>query len=851
MNDIQLQALAFAYGISEETLKGICASLEHSGWHPPEPIKTTESTVILKNQKPLLIKEATEKIDLAPFELICKLGEGGMGVVYRVRDKNLNRTLALKCLRPDLVEIDQSITRFIEEAQFTSQLQHPGIIPVHSYGQLDNGLHYFTMREVQGRTFSHMINELYAPQNKLLSNQSLHRLIEIFKQACSAVAYAHSNGVIHCDLKPSNIMVGSFGEVYVLDWGVAQKVFLQSSKSNVSIKIPNSNLNSTFTPMMGTPQYMAPEQASGLISQLSLQTDVFSLGLILFQIITGKIAYGSDPVDALRRSKEDEREPLDGPLPIPDLLQEIYKKATNIEPSQRYTNAGELVFELTEWLDGAQKEAKAQSLVLRASQLLPTAQDLQSQSAQLFAQSQKELEDISKAAPEQQKWSGWETEEKAEALQLQAQQKEIEYTNLLHGALSHFPDHMDAHSLLAQYYEREHQKSELNKDRSRTQRMEGMLLFHTNSLPEQSPNRVRHLNYLKGDGAITITTEIPDVDVEIYRYEEKHRKLEAVFYTHLGTTPIYEYPIPCGSYLIQLKKSGYRTVNYPVHITRLSHWDTIPPQKDMPLAIKMFRSHELKADEIYVPDGWFWTISDLDEKKKIWLDGFVIKQFPVTNREYLTFLNELIHEGREKEALYHAPQDQQGINKREVQIYGRNSHGLFYLKPDLEGDLWDADWPVLMVGWPNALAYAQYYAQPEKPWRLPFELEWEKAARGTDGRKYPWGDFFDPSRCCNRYSTEQRLLPASIYDFPADQSPYFVRGFAGNCSEWCLDPYNIHPQQYLESNVPTKSEERMIRGGSWIHQPSALNLKRRISNVPHTRLSNLGFRLAFRVPNQI
>ena len=845
MNDLQLQAMAFAYGISEETLRSICAALERSGWHAPQPITSEESTIMLSDEKPIQFSGEMEDIDLSPFELICKLGEGGMGVVYRVRDKRLQRNLALKCIRPDIVEIDQSIVRFIEEAQFTSQLQHPGIIPVHGFGQLENGLYYFTMKEVQGRTLSHMINELYAPENKLLTHQSLHRMIEIFKQACSAVSYAHSNGVIHCDLKPSNIMIGSFGEVYVLDWGVAQKVFHKGIR-NKHIQHPHSHLHSTFTPMMGTPQYMAPEHATGEVHRLCLQSDVYSLGLILFQIITGKVTYGGDPVDALRRLKEDEREPLEGPFPIPDLLAEIYIKATARAPSDRYLNAGEMVFELTEWLDGAQKEAKAQALVERAALLLPAATELRKQGDSLLQKSQIELENISRAAPESEKWNGWKIDSQANSLLLEAQKKEVEYTNLLHSALSHFPDHIEAHSLLAQYYENEHRISEIAKDHSSIQRMEAFLLFHTDALPEKTPNRVRHLNYLRGAGALTITTDIDDVEVEVYRYEEKNRKRKAVLFKHLGTTPIYEHPIPFGDYLVLLKKPGYRTAHYPVHITRLGHWDTVPPGEDLPSAIKMFREEELGHNDIYVPEGRFLSISDLDAKTPRWLPGFVIKRYPITNKEYILFLNALLREGREEEALLHAPRAQQGMNQsKEVLIYGRNEVGDFFLKPDLEGDLWEEDWPVLMVNWHNAMAFAQYYSTAQTPWRLPYELEWEKSARGTDGRKYPWGDFFDPSRCCNRYSSEQRLLPTSIYDFPADESPYQIRGLAGNCSEWCLDPYNIQPS--LSFDPHQESEEKMCRGGSWIHQPSSLKLKRRISNVPHARLSSLGFRIAFRI----
>ncbi len=219
-----------------------------------------------------------------------KIGQGGMGAVLRVHDDSFDRTLAVKIMRPKGQPNSAAIQRFLAEAKLTGRLQHPGIPPVHELGELDGGLPFFAMKLIQGSTLSQLLEARDTPE------QNLPRFVGIFGQICQTVAYAHSRGIIHRDLKPSNIMVGAFGEVQVMDWGLAKVVGDSSEREQATLADPETSdseqaddlpgLSSTGD-IMGTPGYMAPEQARGEIRTLDPRADVFGLGAILYKILTG------------------------------------------------------------------------------------------------------------------------------------------------------------------------------------------------------------------------------------------------------------------------------------------------------------------------------------------------------------------------------------------------------------------------------------------------------------------------------------------------------------------------------------------------------------------------------------
>ncbi|MDP6933057.1 MAG: formylglycine-generating enzyme family protein, partial [Myxococcota bacterium] len=252
-----------------------------------------------------------------------------------------------------------------------------------------------------------------------------------------------------------------------------------------------------------------------------------------------------------------------------------------------------------------------------------------------------------------------------------------------------------------------------------------------------------------------------------------------------------------------------------------------------------------------------WMGGDLEaadslERRRMWVGGFVMRRFPVTNREYLAFLDDLVAQGRESDALRFAPRERGGTaGDHGAMIYGRNSQGKFELRPDADGDTWPLDYPVFMIDLFSAVAYTQWLAETTGlPWRLPMDLEWEKAARGVDGRRFPWGDRFDPSRCCMASSQEGRMLPAVVDSFPVDESPYGVRGMAGNVRDWCLDAFGSDgPSGDRVTVSPFDAEEAAveharwsIRGGRWDGVTNLCRSAGRDGVGPSFRLWSLGFR---------
>ncbi len=229
--------------------------------------------------------------------LYGEIARGGMGAVLRGRDPDLGRDLAVKVLleahhgRPELVR------RFLEEAQIAGQLQHPGVVPVHEQGRFPDDRPFFTMKLVKGETLAHFLGKRSNVQDDLT------RYLTIFEQVCQTMAYAHARRVVHRDLKPANVMVGGFGEVQVMDWGLA-KVLPQGGAAEKPTPVPEGGPTVIHTArsasatdesqagsVLGTPAYMPPEQANGEVERVDERADVFGLGAILCTILTGQPPY--------------------------------------------------------------------------------------------------------------------------------------------------------------------------------------------------------------------------------------------------------------------------------------------------------------------------------------------------------------------------------------------------------------------------------------------------------------------------------------------------------------------------------------------------------------------------------
>jgi eukaryotic-like serine/threonine-protein kinase len=339
---------------------------------PPPHIQLRE---LLEDREPPDMPRSSEMPDRAGdgpgrYQLQGEIARGGMGAIIRGRDVELGRELAIKVLLESHQGNPEVVRRFVEEAQIGGQLQHPGVVPVYELGTFPDRRPYFAMKLVKGRTLAALLRERTAPA------QDRPRFLGIFEQACHTMAYAHARGVIHRDLKPSNVMVGSFGEVQVMDWGlakvltqggIADEAATQAVQETVITTVRSgpagTDDESQAGSILGTPAYMAPEQARGEVERIDERADVFGLGAILCEILTGLPPFvGATREDIRARAAcgdlADARARLDASDVDVDLIG-LARSCLATEPEQRPRCAGEVARRLTTCLEGVQERLRA------------------------------------------------------------------------------------------------------------------------------------------------------------------------------------------------------------------------------------------------------------------------------------------------------------------------------------------------------------------------------------------------------------------------------------------------------------------------------------------------------------
>jgi serine/threonine-protein kinase len=288
---------------------------------------------------------AAEKMPTPPHLVISReLARGGMGHVHPAMDRNLLRNVALKRLDKTYATRPFYRDSFIAEAQMTGQLEHPNIVPVHELALDANEVPYFTMKLVQGVPFSDWL-ERHAPG----TIERVEGGIEILLKVCDALAYAHDRGVVHRDLKPANIMVGDFGQVYLMDWGLAK--LIRSEPASGASALMNAK------GPVGTPDFMAPEQARGNPADVDERSDVFGVGALLFEVLTNHGPYGQevDPRVTLQRAAAGKVISIDvacEPFGVARRIRAIAERATQPEPANRYQTITELQEAMRAFLHG-------------------------------------------------------------------------------------------------------------------------------------------------------------------------------------------------------------------------------------------------------------------------------------------------------------------------------------------------------------------------------------------------------------------------------------------------------------------------------------------------------------------
>ncbi len=275
------------------------------------------------------------------------LGRGGMGTVFRARDLDLEREVAIKWIDGGAVG-EEALDRFRHEARVTAQLEHPNIVPVHDAGTSRGGGLFYSMKLVRGRSLQQLADDAGYVDRK--------GLMRAFLKVCEAVAFAHSRGVLHRDLKPENVMIGEFGEVVVMDWGLARAAaseldLARGERPSTISRAAHRTLSGTI---MGTPAFMSPEQARGQVARLDERSDVYGLGAILYVILTGRAPYDGSPQKILTRLQTGRRPPsLERALhAVPRELEAAVQKAMDPDPRRRFASAAELRADVEAFLDG-------------------------------------------------------------------------------------------------------------------------------------------------------------------------------------------------------------------------------------------------------------------------------------------------------------------------------------------------------------------------------------------------------------------------------------------------------------------------------------------------------------------
>ena len=290
------------------------------------------------------------------------LGRGGMGEVRVHDDVELGRAVALKCMRPGLG--DAARDRFLREAKLQARLEHPSIVPVYELGTAADGQPYFTMRKIGGITLERVIAGLRDGDEDIVAHHGRRRLLTDFVRVCQAIAYAHDHGVVHRDLKPANVILSEYGEVYVLDWGVAK--ILGEAVTTLPGVAPIDPLHTSAGSVLGTPGYMAPEQLDDGGREVDARADVYALGAMLFELLALEPLHPRHEVGALLGSTLDgadahasRRAPQ---RDIPPELDAICVRATAIDPDRRYPDVRALLEQLERFLDGDRDQKRRREL---------------------------------------------------------------------------------------------------------------------------------------------------------------------------------------------------------------------------------------------------------------------------------------------------------------------------------------------------------------------------------------------------------------------------------------------------------------------------------------------------------
>ncbi|MHC4598949.1 MAG: protein kinase domain-containing protein [Planctomycetota bacterium] len=863
-------------------------------------------------------------------------------------DPELRREVAVKVLLPNARNDKAVVARFVEEAQVQGQLEHPSICPIHVIGRDQDGSPYFAMKRVRGKTLSDVIEEYHGG-----GEINLTRLIEIFLKVCDAMGFAHSRGVIHRDLKPANVMVGDYGEVLVMDWGLAKIAGREDTREEgLAVQTDRSEQDSALKTMdgdvVGTPAYMPPEQASGKVAKMDERSDIYSLGAILYEILAGVAPFYGDPADVLfkviKGKFNSPTEQGETSKAIPREMESVVLKAMATEKRDRYRNVKELRDDILAWTEGRTLQAAEYTSLERAAKWVMRNKALSavigvvtlavlvvggvfwwSAAAQKIAErvgketgervAKKEQAKAARAVVESDMAEARKHHASCEAayrkaaapkmveMEVVPEAQSVAYCRAVEKGpmtspgpynenppepewhkgpkppppvmvpvrelgIERLKEATDSGSLAVVFADRARARAKTENFTDLTSDCESLALRYRltyaralaaaedfekaatelEGVPDGVPGKSEAIAYAKGLCPLSVTSEPAGAKVRLLFMPEESAKTEGPPVRE-GVAPVDWVGIPKGTYMLRFEKDGYAPVGYHLRLGRdllpeAAHELAVLAGKDDAFAKLLGiernrlsgsapahrRVHaamppvsKVPGGFVAIPAGSFLLGEDL---KPVFLETFLASKTELSVGEWSDFLKEA---GARKRARV----GQLSIEKQFDLVWS-----LLCRAPGARG------LPAATLSWDDSRAYMRWRESKGRASGagqamplLPTEAMWEKAARGVDGRIFPWGNVYDGKKVNGADLRPVRMKSttfATNYD-PVDldrgTSVYGLKHAGGNLWEWCL---NL---------AQTYEIWRILKGGGYSNDASMLRLAGRFTLDPYTRIIFTGFRV--------
>lgn len=768
---------------------------------------------------------------IGKYEILAEIGRGGFAVVYKARDPELDREIALKVLKPEHVQADR-VQRFLTEARQAARLTHPGIVPIYEVAAED-GQPYIAMAYLPGGSLAQRLAGAPLSEARLPVEMAL----DILKQVAEALTYAHKKKLLHRDVKPANILFDEENRALLADFGLVKSL----AETGMT----------TVDRLTGTREYMAPELWNN--GELSPATDIYALGVVAYELLAGRRPFEVETLEGLLYAhlQQTPPDPREWNADLDAGLVEVLQKVLAKDPAARHASARDFARALKETWDQRQHATETQHtltelyhqaqealqeqrwgalvnhcvairnldpdyrdvgalLALAASRLAEEEDARQQQKAleQAFAEAQAlalqdpekavvALEALAEQAPEWQ-----EVQTALEAARVASKKQRLYASMAAHLEAACYDA---ACTELLAYLELEPEHTEAR----------ARLLEIAAALVKELQTTRAALEKAEGNAA-TLQARLKKIETTLAQLQEAHQALEqraadagkalqqsqateqrqekALRAAQQQVTQYDELLLTLEQHDLERARPLAQALAKGKGAGATAVWTRLRPVEKsvVPATPQGDRRVNPKdgKDYVRIPAGEFLYG---DDKKKKTLPEYWIARTPVTNAEYARFV---------AETRRNPPEHWKGKT------------------PPKEL----ADHPVVYVNWDDAVAYAEWAGG-----RLPTEEEWEKAARGADGREYPWGDTFDKDKCNSEESGIKETTPVGKYS-PAGDSPYGIVDMAGNVWEWTATEYD-------------KEGRRVVRGGAFSSTGRDVRCAYRYDWGPYNRFRLLGFRL--------